>query len=41
MSRRSYEATLIGASGSEPLASHLNVNFVCLSVCLSWTDRLL
>ena len=25
---------------SEPLSSDLNVNFVCLSVCLSWTVNL-
>ena len=34
---------LIGASVSEPLPSDVNVNFVCLSVCLSvglsWTVR--
>ena len=30
---------IIGASVSEPLSSDLNVNFVCLSVCLSWMDR--
>ena len=30
---------IIGASVSEPLSSDLNVNFVCLSVCLSVMDR--
>jgi len=33
-------SNLIGASVSEPLSSDLNVNFVCLSVCLSWTVNL-
>jgi len=23
---------------SEPLSSDLNVNFICLSICLSWTS---
>jgi len=32
-------SVFIGASVSEPLSSDLNVNFVCLSVCLSWMDR--
>jgi len=31
---------LIGASVSEPLSIHLNMNFVCLSACLSWTVSL-
>jgi len=31
--------TLIGASVSEPLSIDLNVNFVWLSVCLSWMDH--
>ena len=31
---------VIGASVSKPLSSDLNVNFVCLSVCLSWTVNL-
>jgi len=31
---------LIGASVSEPLSIDLNVNFVCVSVCLSWTVNL-
>ena len=26
---------------SEPLPSQLNVNFVCLSVCVSWTGSTL
>ena len=30
---------IIGASVSEPLPSDVNVNFVCLSVCLSVMDR--
>jgi len=30
---------LIGASVSEPLSIHLNVNFICLSVRLSVMDR--
>ena len=37
-------ARLIGASVSEPLSTHLDVNFVCPPVCLSvrlsWTDHL-
>ena len=31
----------IGVSVSEPLPSQLNVNFVCLSVCMSWTGSIL
>ena len=30
-----------GGNHSEPLPSHLNVNFVCLSVCASWTGSIL
>jgi len=29
----------IGARVSEPLSSDLNMNFICLSVCLSWMDH--
>jgi len=35
---RMHTLVIIGASVSEPLSSDLNVNFVCLSVCLSVMD---
>ena len=42
LSWQQYNSTctlLVGASMSEPLSSHLNVNFVCLSVRLYVMDR--
>jgi len=35
-----YLFLFIWVSVSEPLSSHPNMIFVCLSVCLSWTDYL-
>ena len=32
------QITLIGV---EPLPSHLNVNFVCMYLCMSWTGSIL